>query len=144
MASTPRLSLIVAASLAAGCGFVPVSRFNECQNLARGLQSEVAQLKSSELTLRSRNAELVRREREGETARKAQVDRVRELERAVLTYQSERDEMAKAFDELRAEWERSATAASSTPRMTSRPGRGPDGFTAKEDGGVRPTSAAAP
>lgn len=138
-----RWAILIPALLATGCGFVPVSRFNECQNLARGLQSEVAHLKSVELGLRSRNADLARREATADLQNRTQAERVRELERAVLTYQSERDEMAKAFDELRAEWERTASAAP-VPRMTSRPAPGSDGFAAKPDDEVKPTAAEAP
>ncbi|ADV61884.1 hypothetical protein Isop_1298 [Isosphaera pallida ATCC 43644] len=84
-----------------GCGFVPVSRLNECANLNRALLAENAALRDLEQRLRTRNADLARRNGADEIERALLVERNRRLESTIEGLQRDITRMTNAYDQLR-------------------------------------------
>ncbi len=106
MVEPPRLSrmtwvLVLGCSvLLTGC-VVPKSSLDECHKLSQTLQARNSQLKDSVVSLRSQNQDLV--ERAGDDARQIQIqaEAIERLERSVVAYQKEREQLARSFDELK-------------------------------------------
>src|SRR5262249_27241182 len=106
----PWRSAMVATSacLAVGCGLVPKARLEECHKQCQSLQAETNQLKDITLKLRSHNQDLAQRAVDDARRIKALDEVNARLERSVLAYQSERDEMAAAFERFKAQLRASA------------------------------------
>lgn len=106
MVAPPRLRrmtwvLVLGCSvLLTGC-LVPKSRLDECHKLSQTLQARNSQLNDSVVSLRSQNQDLV--ERAGDDARQVQMqaEAIERLERSVVAYQKEREQLARSFDELK-------------------------------------------
>jgi uncharacterized protein HemX len=113
--------LTLLAAALAGCSAVPSSRLQQCRNRSQALQAETARLKDEALRLRSRNRELARRAVEDADRLRTLEDTQAQLERSVLDYQRERDELTAAFEQFERELR---AAAADGP--TSLAGREPD------------------
>ena len=96
-----RVLALGCAGLVGGCAVVPKSRLDECHNRSRTLQAENSRLKDTLVSLQARNQDLD--ERAGDDARRLQAlyEATERLERSVLAYQDERDQLARAFERLK-------------------------------------------
>jgi chemotaxis protein MotB len=92
----------------AGCSLVPKSRLDDCRRLSQTLQSENARLKDVTLSLRSQNQDLTQRAVDDARQLKVQGEAVQRLERSVLAYQAERDQLAAAFERMKRDLQVSA------------------------------------
>lgn len=86
--------------LLAGCALVPRADLEESRRRERGLRTELAQLRSESLALRSSEQELTRRAVDDDR-RVRELEQINaRLERSVAAYQAERDRLVRDFDRL--------------------------------------------
>src|SRR4051794_1461955 len=95
-----RVLALACTGLTTGCAIVPRSRLEECHKLSQTLQAENSRLKDSLVSLQARNQDLD--ERASDDARRLQAlhETNERLERSVLAYQDEREQLALAFERL--------------------------------------------
>jgi outer membrane protein OmpA-like peptidoglycan-associated protein len=89
------------AALVSGCAFVPKERLDDCHKQCQSLQLETSQLKDVVLTLRSTNQDLTHRSVEDAQHLKTLDEQNQQLERSVLAYQDQRDQLVSAFEQFR-------------------------------------------
>lgn len=104
------VALMFAASVAGGCGFVPRKKLDECHDVTVTLRSENARLKDVALDLRSRNQDLTQRAVDDGRRIASQDEAIQRLEKSVLAYQSERDQLSTAFEAIKKQVRLGATA----------------------------------
>ena len=81
-----------------GCNFVPMSRIEEGRRLAQTLRAENVRLKDQTLVLRTKNQDLIQRAQDDARRLAIQDEALDRLEKSVAAYQSERDQLANAFE----------------------------------------------
>lgn len=132
-----RRSLPLAASLllaAAGCGNLPREQLAQCQDRSQLLQVEASRLKDESTQLRAKNRELAQRAVEDARRLRGLEEANRRLEKSVVAYQDERDQVQRVFNDLKREL--IAAADSDTRRAENDHGR--------DDEPLRTAIAAAP
>jgi chemotaxis protein MotB len=92
----------------AGCSVVPKSKLDDCHRLSQAIQVENAQLKDVKLSLQAQNQDLTLRAVDDGRRIKVQDEAIRRLERSVVAYQSERDQLATAFERVKRQLQASA------------------------------------
>ncbi len=92
---------VIGCFLATGCTMVPERKFEESKLQIQALQAENEQLRDVVLNVRSQNRDLTLRAVDDARRIRAQEEAVRRLERSVLAYQEERDEMAATLNEIK-------------------------------------------
>lgn len=97
------LATLVGGSLLAGCSFVPEKKYEDSRLRIQALQGENEQLRDVLLNVRSQNRDMALRAVEDARRLRAQEEAIRRLERSVLAYQDDRDEMIALLEELKAE-----------------------------------------
>ncbi|MGE3821463.1 MAG: hypothetical protein AB7I30_18795 [Isosphaeraceae bacterium] len=107
------------AGLGSGCGVVPRSKLDECHRLSQTLRSENGRLKDATMALRSRNQDLSERAVDDARRLTAQDEALQRLEKSVIAYQSERDALAAAFNELKRQVRLSANPRPDAREATS-------------------------
>ena len=85
----------------AGCSVAPKSRLDDCHRLSQTLQSENSRLKDDTLGLRSRNQDLTQRAVDDAGQLRTQGEAIRRLEKSVIAYQDERDQLSASFERVR-------------------------------------------
>jgi hypothetical protein len=114
------LSLLAALlPLAGGCGNLPRQQLAQCQNRSQLLQAEASRLRDDATQLRSKNRELAQRAVEDARRLRGLEEANRRLEKSVIAYQDERDQVQNAFNELKREL--IAAADSDTRRAANTP-----------------------
>jgi hypothetical protein len=94
------VALLLAAVLLPGCGIVPRSRMEEAQKVSQLLRSENARLKDQVLSLQSQNRDLSDRAVDDLRRLTAREEAIERLEQSVQAYQSDRERLAAAYDQL--------------------------------------------
>jgi len=84
----------------AGCGIVPKSRMDECQQLTQTLRSENARLKDRVLALQGQNRDYAERAVDDARRLATQDDAIERLEHSVQAYQDERARLEAAYKQL--------------------------------------------
>ena len=84
-----------------GCNFVPRSRVEEGQRVVQTLRSENDRLKDQTLVLRTKNQDLIQRAQDDARRLAIQDEALARLEKSVAAYQSERDQLANAFESFK-------------------------------------------
>ena len=130
----PRLfvAVLLAAGLLPSCGIVPRSRMEESQKISQLLRAENARLKDQVLSLQSQNRDLVDRAVDDLRRLTAREKAITQLEQSVQAYQTERERLANAYEQLTANLGKPRPVSSrsevarerrpeSTPRKVSEP-----------------------
>lgn len=103
-----RVIVLGLAALSAGCALAPKSQLDQCHKLCRSLQAETSQLKDATLTLRAHNQDLAQRS-VADSQRIEELERDhRRLERSIVAYQEERDQLAASFERMKRQIEAAA------------------------------------
>jgi chemotaxis protein MotB len=96
-----RAIVVCAACGFSGCALAPKSRLDDCHKQCQNLQAETAQLKDTNLKLRADAQDLAQRSVEDARRIKELDETNQRLERSVLGYQQERDELTRAFESFK-------------------------------------------
>lgn len=86
-----------------GCGNLPREQLAQCHNRSQLLQAEASRLKDDSTQLRAKNRELAQRAVEDARRLRSMEEANRRLEKSVVAYQDERDQVQRAFDDLKRE-----------------------------------------
>jgi hypothetical protein len=92
--------LLVATGLLSGCGIVPRSRMDECQQLSQILRAENARLQDRVLSLQSQNRDYADRAVDDLRRLTARDRAIERLEQSVQAYQDDRERLAAAYEQL--------------------------------------------
>jgi hypothetical protein len=113
------LVLALAAACVPGCIVLSNARMGDYRRVTQNLRAENSRLQDMALDLRSQNQDLSQRAVDDARRLAGLEEAVERLERSTTAYQSEREQMAKAFDGLK---QQVRTAATSDPdRSAARP-----------------------
>lgn len=88
---------------AAACGNLPREQLAQCHNRTQLLQAESSRLKDESTQLRAKNRELAQRAVEDARRLRGLEEVNRRLEKSVVAYQDERDQVQRVFDDLKRE-----------------------------------------
>jgi chemotaxis protein MotB len=97
----------------AGCSYVPKARLDDCHRLSQTLQAENSRLKDTTISLRSQTEDLNQRAVDEARRLRAQEEEIQRLVQSVAAYQDERDQLAAAFERIKAQVRMSAGTATS-------------------------------
>ncbi len=118
--------LLFASTLLPGCGIVPRSRMDECQQLSQLLRTENARLKDRVLALQSQNRDYGDRAVDDLRRLTARDRAIARLEQDIQAYQDDRERLAAAYEQLRvslgrrSEDDRTGSESEQTRRATTR------------------------
>jgi chemotaxis protein MotB len=101
--------LCVFVASATGCGLVPRSRVDECHRVAQTLRADNHRLEDVALDLRAQNQDLTQRAIDDARRIAIQDEAVDRLEKSVLGYQAEREEITRELEVLARQVRRLAT-----------------------------------
>ena len=101
--------LCVFVASATGCGLVPRSRVDECHRVAQTLRADNHRLEDVALDLRAQNQDLTHRAIDDARRIAIQDEAVDRLEKSVLGYQAEREEITRELEVLARQVRRLAT-----------------------------------
>ena len=112
----------VALALTVGCGIVPKARLDESRQANQTLRADNARLKDVALDLQSRNQDLSDRAVEDARRLVVQDEALERLERSVVAYQADRDQIEKSFAAIKRQIQRDAeSSVGSLSHASSRP-----------------------
>ncbi len=99
----PLAASLLLALASVGCGNLPREQLVQCQNRSQLLQAEASRLKDESTQLRSKNRELAQRAVEDARRLRGLEEANRRLEKSVVAYQDQRDQVQRVFNDLKRE-----------------------------------------